>query len=144
MPDELRSGKRTQLGCMPGQHFLFYVLWIDGTGTFAGPAAIQSTSSVWTTKFRVALGVGKLAQPNVTAAVQHVLRELPLVLEELVQLFIEGDKVLRHHDRIVNKNIPGLADPVAAVGSLILSCRIPGAGEMDHVVRCLNIHPGFC
>jgi hypothetical protein len=43
---------------------------------------------------RAALDVSKLAWLDVTATVQHVLRELPLALEQLVQLFIEGDNGL--------------------------------------------------
>ena len=55
--------------------------------------------------------ISKLGRPDVTATVQHVLREFPLALEQVVQSFIKGDKILGHNNRIVDKNLSGLADP---------------------------------
>ena len=83
------------------------------------------------------LGVAELGQRRLAAA-EHGVGEGALAGEQLGDLLLDGAA----RDQPVHLHRPGLADPVGAVGGLLLDRGVPPAVEVDDVVGAGEVEPG--
>ena len=73
--------------------------------------------------------VAHLGEQQLRAPFQHVVHQLPLRFEQLVDAFLDGATT----DELVHQYILLLADTEGTVGRLIFHRRIPPAVEVNHM-----------
>ncbi len=73
----------------------------------------------------------EIAEPVVGAPREHLLRELALRVEQLVDALLERAEA----DQAVHEHRLALADAMHAVGRLLLDGRVPPAVEVEDVIR---------
>ena len=79
-----------------------------------------------------------LGQQHLGAALEQILRQLPLRVNQLVDLLLDRPAA----DELVHQHVLGLADAKRAIGRLILDRRIPPAIEMHDVRGGGEVEPG--
>ena len=73
--------------------------------------------------------IAHLGQQQFCAALQHVLDELLLRFNQLVNTILNGATT----DELMHQDIALLPNTIGAIGRLVFDSRIPPSIEMDHV-----------
>ena len=81
--------------------------------------------------------VRHLGQRSLAAFRQHLVRQLGLLLDQGVDLFLDRPSA----DEFMNQHVALLADAEGAVGGLVLHSRIPPAVEVDHMEAAVRFKP---
>ena len=82
----------------------------------------------------------EVSRCNIAGAIQHILRQRPLVCEKFMQRDIKGFQIVGTRDGVIDEHIFILPDSVGPVGCLIFLCWVPRARLVDNVVCTLDIH----